>query len=53
MTDDHTYYRWMAQKAQIRAGARAIILNASGDRFLVQKNLSARDGYFNFIGEGG
>ena len=52
MTDDHVYFHWMVEKGQIRPGARAIIVNEAKDRFLVEKNHGARDGYLNFIGGG-
>ncbi|MDX1378897.1 MAG: NUDIX domain-containing protein [Anaerolineales bacterium] len=52
MTDEHEYFRWMIENGQIRVGARAIIVNPSADRFLVEKNLGVRDQYMNFIGGG-
>ncbi len=52
MTDDHIYFHWMVENGQIRTGCRAIIINSSTDRFLVEKNNGARDQYLNFIGGG-
>lgn len=52
MTDDHIFFRQLVENRQIRTGARAIIINSSADRFLVEKNHGARDGYLNFIGGG-
>jgi 8-oxo-dGTP pyrophosphatase MutT (NUDIX family) len=52
MTDDHIYFQLMAEKRQVRVGARAIIVNHSADRFLVEKNSGAREQYLNFIGGG-
>jgi len=52
MSDDHIYFQWMVENGQIRAGARAIIINPTADRFLVEKNHGARDKYLNFIGGG-
>ena len=37
---------------QLRVGARMIIVNATRDHFLVEKNLDTRDQYMNFIGGG-
>ena len=42
----------MVENGQIRAGARAIIVNSTANRFLVEKNHGARDQYLNFIGGG-
>jgi len=42
----------MVENGQIRTGCRAIIINSSADRFLVEKNNGARDQYLNFIGGG-
>lgn len=52
MTDDHEYFHRMVEKGQVRVGARAIIVNSPGDRFLLEKNHGARDQYLNFIGGG-
>jgi len=52
MTTDHFYFRQMVEDRQIRTGARAIIINSTADRFLVEKNLGTGDGYLNFIGGG-
>ncbi|HEU0296576.1 MAG TPA: NUDIX domain-containing protein [Anaerolineales bacterium] len=52
MTDDHIYFRWLAENRQIRASARAIIIDKSTDRFLVENNHGAQDQYLNFIGGG-
>ena len=52
MTDDHIYFRWMVENGQIRPSSRAIIVNSSADRFLVEMNHGARDQYLNLIGGG-
>ena len=52
MTDDHVFFRWMVENRQIRPSARAIVVNSSTDRFLIEKNHGARDQYLNFIGGG-
>lgn len=52
MFDDHDYFRWMIENAQVRLGARAIVVDSEGDLFLVEKNLGTRDQYLNFIGGG-
>lgn len=52
MTDDHIYFRWMVDIGQIHAGARAIIVNSTAERFLVEKKHGAQDQYLNFIGGG-
>ena len=52
MTDDHNYFRWMVENGQVRAGSRAIVVNQSADRFLLEKNHGAREQYLNFIGGG-
>lgn len=52
MTDDHVFFRWMVENRQIRASARAIVVDSSTSRFLIEKNHGARDQYHNFIGGG-
>ncbi|MEA3439758.1 MAG: NUDIX domain-containing protein [Chloroflexota bacterium] len=53
MSDNQiNYLEWLLENAQIRVGARAIIINSESDHFLVEKNLETRDQYLNFIGGG-
>jgi 8-oxo-dGTP pyrophosphatase MutT (NUDIX family) len=53
MTDNQVeYLNQMLENAQVRVGARAIIINSEHDHFLVEKNLGTRDQYLNFIGGG-
>lgn len=52
MTDDYTFFRWMVESHQIRPSARAIVVDPSSGRFLVEKNSGARERYLNFLGGG-
>ncbi len=51
MTDNQIeYLNQMLENAQVRVGARAIIVNSEHNHFLVEKNLGTRDQYLNFVG---
>ena len=46
----HEYLKEMIAKSRIGLSARAIIVNPTRDRFLVEKNLGSKDQFMNFIG---